>query len=62
MSKINRDQKQSRKSSYVGVSEMDHDAGASTTNIGNSILIMENLNLGGCETLKTLNMFLNPSI
>ena len=38
------------------------DAGASTTCIGNSILIMENSNLGGRETLETQNMFLNPSI
>ena len=62
MSKRNRDQNQSRKSSNVGVSKMDLDVGASTTNIRNSILIMENLNLGGCETLETINMFLNPSI
>ena len=38
------------------------DAGASTTYIENSILIMENSNLGGCETLETPNLFLNPSI
>ena len=36
--------------------------GAFTTYIGNSILIIENLDLGGCETLETPNMFLNPSI
>ena len=33
------------------------DAGASTTNIGNSILIMENSYSCGCETLETLNIF-----
>ena len=38
------------------------DIGASTTYIGNSILIMENSYSGGCETLETPNMFLNPSI
>ena len=38
------------------------DIGASTSYIGNSILIKENSNSGGCETLKTSNMFLNPSI
>ena len=38
------------------------DAGASTTYLGNSIFIMENSDLGGCETLETPNMFLNPSI
>ena len=38
------------------------DAGASTTYIENSILIMENSDLGGYETLETPNMFLNPSI
>ena len=38
------------------------DVGASTTYIGNSILIMENSNSGGCETLETPNIFLNPSI
>ena len=38
------------------------DEGASTTYIGNSILIMENSYLGGCETLETPNMFLNPNI
>ena len=37
-------------------------ARASTTYIGNSILIMKNLDSGGCETLETPNMFLNPSI
>ena len=39
-----------------------NDAGASTTNIENSILIMENSNSEGCETLETPNIFLNPSI
>ena len=34
------------------------DAGASTTYIGNSILIMENSNMGVCETLETPNIFL----
>ena len=38
------------------------DAGASTSYIGNSILIMENSDSGGYETLETPNMFLNPSI
>ena len=38
------------------------DAGASTTNIGNLIIVMENLDFGGCETLGTPNLFLNPSI
>ena len=38
------------------------DAGASITNIGNLIFIMENLDSGGCETLETPNLFLNPSI
>ena len=37
-------------------------AGASTTYIRNSILIMENSNSRGCETMETPNMFLNPSI
>ena len=37
-------------------------AGVSTTNIGNLILILKNSNSGGCETLKTPNLFLNPSI
>ena len=38
------------------------DAGASTTFIENSILIIENSDLGGCEILDTPNMFLNTSI
>ena len=38
------------------------DVGASATYIGNLILVMKNSDLGGCETLETLNMFLNPSI
>ena len=38
------------------------DAGASTKNIGNSILIMEDSDSRGCETLETPNLFLNPSI
>ena len=38
------------------------DARAFTTYIGNSILIMENSDLGGCETLETPNIFLFPSI
>ena len=38
------------------------DAGASTTYIGNSILIIENSDLGSCETLGTPNLFLDPSI
>ena len=39
-----------------------NDAGASTTNIGNSIFIMENLDSGGFETLETPNIFLYLSI
>ena len=39
-----------------------HDAGVSTTHIGISILIMENLDSEGCETLETTNIFLFPSI
>ena len=38
------------------------DAGASTTNIVNSIFIMENLDSGGFETLETPNIFLFLSI
>ena len=38
------------------------DAGASTTNLENSILIMEKSELGGCEALEIQNLFLNPSI
>ena len=38
------------------------DVGASTTYIGNSILIMEYLDSGGCETLETPNIFLFPSV
>ena len=38
------------------------DAGASTTNNGNSIFIMENLDLRGFEILETPNIFLYPSI
>ena len=38
------------------------DAGASTTYIENSILIMENSDSGGCETLETPNIFLFPSV
>ena len=38
------------------------DAGASTTYIVNSILVIENSDSRGCETLETPNMFLNPSI
>ena len=37
-------------------------ARAFTTYIGNSILIMENSDLGGCETLETPNIFLFPSV
>ena len=36
-------------------------AGTSIIYIENSILIMEILNSGGCETLEILNMFLNLS-
>ena len=38
------------------------DAGASRTFIRNPILIMENSDSGGCETLKTPNIFLFPSV
>ena len=38
------------------------DARASTTYIANSILIMENSNSGGCETLETHNIFLFPNV
>ena len=38
------------------------DAKASTTYIGNSILIIENSHSRGCETLETPNIFLFPSI
>ena len=38
------------------------DARVSTTNNGNSIFIMENLDSGGFETLETPNIFLFPSI
>ena len=38
------------------------DVGASTTNNGNSIFIMENSDSGGFETLETPNIFLYPSI
>ena len=38
------------------------DARASIKNIGNSILIMKNLNSGDCETLETPYIFLNQSI
>ena len=38
------------------------DARAFTTYIGNLILIMENSDLGGCETLETPNIFLFPSV
>ena len=37
------------------------DVGASTTNNGNSIFIMENSDSGGFETLETPNIFLYPS-
>ena len=39
-----------------------HDVGASTLFIRNPILIMENLDSGGCETLETPNIFLFPSV
>ena len=38
------------------------DAGASRRLIRNSILIMENSDSGGCETLETPNIFLFPSV
>ena len=38
------------------------DARVFTTYIGNSILIMENSDLGDCETLETPNIFLFPSV
>ena len=42
--------------------QMIHDARAFTTYIGNSILIMEISDLGGCESLKTPNIFLFLSV
>ena len=39
-----------------GMTKELFDAGASTTYIGNSILIMENSDSGGCEILETPNM------
>ena len=39
-----------------------HDARASITYLGNSILIMENLDSGGCETLETPNIFIFPNL
>ena len=41
---------------------MGIDVGASTTNIRNSIFIMENSDSRGWETLETQNIFLFPSI
>ena len=38
------------------------DAAVSTTYIGNFILIMKNSDPGACETSKTPNIFLFPSI
>ena len=38
------------------------DAGALTKYIGNSILILENSDSGGCETLETPNISLFPSV
>ena len=38
------------------------DARAFTTYIGNSILIMENSDLGDCETLETPNIFIFSSV
>ena len=38
------------------------DVGAFTTNLGNSILIIENSDSGVCKTLETPNIFLFPSI
>ena len=38
------------------------DVRVSTTNIMNLIFIMENSDSGGCETLETPNLFLNPTI
>ena len=38
------------------------DARAFTTYIGNSILIIENSDSGGCETLETPNIFMFPSV
>ena len=50
------------KNSYYLVRVVTIDAGASTTYIENSILIMENSDSGGRETLETPNMFQNSSI
>ena len=38
------------------------DAEALTTYIGNSIFILKNSDLGGCETLETPNISLFPSV
>ena len=38
------------------------DAGDLMTYIGNSILILENSDSGGCETLETPNISLFPSV
>ena len=43
-------------------SQRIRDAGASRRFIRNSILIMENSDLGGCETLETPNIFLFPNV
>ena len=44
------------------IAQRIRDAGASRRFIRNSILIMENLYSGGCETLETPNIFLFPSV
>ena len=41
---------------------LKNEVGASTTNIENSFFIMETSDLGGCKTLETPNLFLNPCI
>ena len=53
---------QAQKTQNSGIQPTIIDAGASTTNNENSILIMENSDSGGCEALETPNLFLNPSI
>ena len=53
----------SRKGGMMKIKEQRiRDGRAFTTDIGNSILIMENSDLGGCETLETPNIFLFPSV
>ena len=43
-------------------SQRIHDAGTSITYHGNSVLIMENSDSGGCQTLETPNIFIFPNL